>query len=171
MAQDPQAAKIEAESSTKDENAASKADDSKEKSTNETNDLFESEVENKKLTQFINLALDEASGKEWTVFKCKDDRISVKYTKLPNDKLYTIRGQMDIEVDINEFHEYTNGMYSDIFSWEKANDAMATDIHAVAHIDDDHTIVYGSFNAGFGLWPRDFCWMKRRFLFEKCMYI
>ena len=153
----------------KEEKTASAGGSTVSKNVLKTKQLFDDEMEQERLKQYVNLALDPANGEEWTVFKCKDDRISVKYTKLPNDKFFTIRGQMDFEMDIDLLHEFAHGMYNDIFPWEKGNDPMATDIHAVNHIDENHTVVYGAFNAGFGLWPRDFCWMKRRFMFQECM--
>mmetsp|Transcript_1889 Transcript_1889/g.1597 ORF Transcript_1889/g.1597 Transcript_1889/m.1597 type:complete len:487 (+) Transcript_1889:29-1489(+) len=130
-------------------------------------DLYDINKEKELLKTFVDVAL-APQDKTWSKHKTKNKALQVDYKYLPNDNLCTIRGQTMIpNASIEQYHEFSEGGYNDVYQWEKECDKMCTENGCVKAIDIDHEVVYGSYDSGvFVISPRDFCYLKARYLLK-----
>ena len=134
--------------------------------------------ENEILNQCIKIAMEKPDDKDpttnWIKYDAGNKAIDVQYKFLPNDSITTIRGYQsmeDIKTNsediINDYYNFCNGSYNDIFDWEKICDELCIDKYSMEQIDDTHNIIYSSHNSGvFGVSSRDFCYVKSRHLID-----
>ena len=169
MAQDPSA---ESKGDESNKESESKVDNSK---------YFDIKKEDLGLQGVIDIVLvdiDDKTGSEvlnpdikWTVYNTGDPKIQVVYRKMGGD-VYTIRGRTEIAISIDEVYDFFDCSKTDEQEFSMEIDKLQTS-WKVAHVyDDDHCVVHTTFDTGFPkwiIWPRDFCYMKRRIKFDKCM--
>eukprot|EP01084_Bolivina_argentea_P182665 315316_1 len=125
-------------------------------------DLYDINKEQELLKLYLDVAL-EPHDKSWKKHNTKNAAIKVDYKYLPNDNLCTIRGETNIKCTIDDYYEFTESGYNDVYEWEALCDKMCTENRAVKCIDIDHDIVYGSYDSGmFVISPRDFCYVRAR---------
>jgi len=129
----------------------------------------------------IALALNVDSSVKWQT-STSNNNMTVDYAYVPppggryaaseEASLATIRATTIIpDFEPADFHEFCGYNDQDEFNFYSKNDPMCEEIRPTHIINEDKAIVYARFNAGGGItswlvWNRDFCYVKRRFLYR-----
>lgn len=77
--------------------------------------------------------------------------------------LQIVRGYTEVDgITPQIFYEWQEGFQDSHIIWEKEFEKTCTESKATKYIDIDHSIGYTSYNPGYFVTQRDFCYMKTR---------
>lgn len=138
--------------------------------TNESMKHINTKRERSLAKEFLRLALEnESIG--WTNVKTSDPDIRIQYATIRRSNICTVRSSITVNFTCDKFYEFVNAYSDGVFTAIKKNDDMNIEIGSVKTYDADHCLVYSAFNAPVPrlITPRDFCYIKYRQLFPRCL--
>jgi len=127
---------------------------------------YDAEKEAVALQRFIKFALEPPTDK-WTKHDSKDASVEIGFVYLDNDPIKTIRGRCTIkDGNVDDLYEFFHSKYNDLFEFQMKTDKMCVVNQNLKYIDEEHCAAYSAYEIGFGIWARDFCYIRRRFKFD-----
>jgi len=104
---------------------------------------------------------------KWIKHDTNDENLEIASVFLENDSIYTTRGRTIIKNgNVDDLYEFFNTKHADVFEFQMLTDKMCTESKCLKNVDNEHSIIYSSFSVGYGMWPRDFCYIRRRFKYD-----